>query len=208
MTITDYDFNDGGVISNNVVEKYKGMSKKQINSELDKDKSPMVNVFMNLAHDFNKSSGIRSSNAFRGREVIFVGKRKFDRRGAVGAHHYTTMKHAETFTEVYDYLKAQGYTIFAVDNTPQFNPKPIRDVKFPTKSAFVYGEESLGLPDDVIRMCKDDGGLIYIRQHGSVRSLNVAQAASIVMHEYNEYRHAKDTRGIVKKVLNKVRGNN
>lgn len=185
MSLTEYEFadsiKDGG--TRNTVDAYKDKMTNEIRDALDDQRSGMVNICMNLSSDFNKASIIRASNAFLGKQVWIVGNRKFDRRGTVGTHHYEHVMHADDYQELFEKLIADGYTIFPVDNRPEFDPKVINEVKFPEKSAFLYGEEMLGLSDDVIKAC--NGQMIYIRQRGSVRSLNVAQAAAVTMSFYD-----------------------
>lgn len=180
MEIINYD--DTGNKPNNIGDDFYNMTTEQIRAELATGRSPMVNICMNLTSDFNKSSVIRANNAFLGREVIIVGKRRFDRRGTVGAHHYETVKHSETLEPVIKALHDEGYTVFAVDNTAEFSPKAVYDVELPAKTAFLYGEEQAGLSRESIELCDD---MVYIPQYGSVRSLNVAQAAAAMMSEYN-----------------------
>ena len=167
----------------NTTDYYKRWETEAIRADLDKNRVPMVNICMNLTGEFNKSSVIRASNAFLGQEVWLVGKRKFDRRGTVGTHHYEHIKHAESFEPLFEALIADGYTIFPVDNIDSYDPKAIFEVDLPAKSAFVYGEEMLGLSEELINAC--NGTMIYIPQYGSVRSINVAQAAAVTMYEYS-----------------------
>lgn len=169
-------------LSKNAVDKFQNMEAHQIREAIANGRSELVNVCMNLTSDFNKSSIVRSSNAFLCRETIFVGGKNYDRRGTVGTHHFEVIKHADTLEETVEYLHAEGYTVWAVDNLPDHNPQSIYDVELPLKSAFVYGEEQRGLSEDEIALCD---GMLYIPQRGVVRSLNVAQAAAVMMAEYH-----------------------
>jgi tRNA G18 (ribose-2'-O)-methylase SpoU len=187
MTIEEIHYNDAGNTPHNIDDKFFNMTTEQIKNALKVGRSPMVNICMNLTSDFNKSSVIRSNNAFLGREVIIVGKKRFDRRGTVGAHHYETVKHSLELAPVAEALKSEGYTIYAVDNTPEFHPQSIYDSEISEKAAFVYGEEQRGLSADEVALCDES---IYIPQYGSVRSINVAQAAAVTMSEYNR-RHKR-----------------
>lgn len=185
MTLTDITFNgvEPDMANRNTTDEYKDKMTAEIRATLNENRSQMVNICMNLTNDFNKASVVRASNAFLGKEVWLVGKRKFNRVGTVGTHHYEHMKHADDYKELFDMLIADGYTIFPVDNRPEYGPKVINEVQFPAKTAFLYGEEMMGLPDEVINAC--NGDMIYIRQRGSVRSLNVAQAAAVTMCFYD-----------------------
>lgn len=168
--------------NNNVIDIYKKWTAEEVRADLQSKRNEMVTVLQNITHDFNKSSVIRSNNAFLGKEVYIVGRKRYDKRGGVGQHHYESVFHADNFIEVFDKLKNNGYTIIAVDNIPEYNPKSYIDLVFPPKTAFVFGEENSGLDKEVIDMCDD---MVYVRQYGSVRSLNVACAASVLMAEYS-----------------------
>lgn len=180
--IQKIEYRDVGTDNKNTLDEYKAMAVSEIRDVLDQDRVPMINVCMNLTSDFNKASVVRANNAFLGSAVYFVGAKKYDRRGTVGTHHYEHVYHAETADELITDLRERGYTLYAVDNTPEFNPSVIYDVELPEKTAFFYGEEMLGLSAEVVQRCD---AAIYIPQYGSVRSINVAQAASICMSEYS-----------------------
>lgn len=165
----------------NVIDSLKGLSAAEVKSELSARRSNLINVCMNHTDDFNKSSVIRASNAFLCKEIILVGKKKFDRRGSLGLHHLETVKHVQTLEECVAELHEAGYTVFAVDNTPEINPTAVYDVDLPELSAFVYGEEQAGLSAESVALCD---AAIFLPQYGSVRSLNVAQAAAVMMSEY------------------------
>lgn len=182
----------------NVVDEFKGMSTEIIRMSMQARRVPAVNVAMNLTHDFNKASVLRSHEAFAFKEFVLINKvneqdpensagvKKFNKRGTVGAHLYANIRHETNWEKLFAEYKNEGYTIFAVDNIEGYKPKPIYSVSFPVKSVFVYGEEGLGLSDAVIEFCDE---MIYIPQYGIPRSLNIAQAASIVMYDYCRQNH-------------------
>lgn len=167
---------------NNVIDIYKKWAADEIRADLQTNRLPLVNICLNLDHGFNVGSIIRASNCFLAKETYVVGRRRFDRRGAVGATHFENVYHADTIDEVFDVLYPLGYTIFAVDNVMEYNPENIFDADIPMKSAFIYGNEGDGIPKDVLDKADK---MVYIRQDGSIRSLNVAQAAACVMFEYS-----------------------
>ena len=169
--------------SQNVIDKYKGWTAEAIKADLDTLRGQMVNVFQNLANDFNKATALRTHNAMGGKLVIFTGKRKVDRRGMVGQHHYTHAAYIEDTVAAVKVLIEDGYTVYPVDNSPWMNPRPIQEMQFPEKSAFVYGEEGLGLSQEVVQAC--NGNAIFLVMAGSVRSLNVASCAAMVMFHYS-----------------------
>lgn len=166
----------------NVIDKYKQWVDAEVEADLQKNRTEMVSIFLNLDHNINIASAIRANNAFLGKEVYIVGRKKWDRRGAVGSHRYEHVYHADDFDEVLDYLHFLGYIVFAIDNIEKYHPENIFQAEIPKKSAFLFGNEGSGIPEDVISKCDKT---LYIQQFGSVRSLNVSQAAACIMMEYS-----------------------
>ncbi|MBZ5941584.1 TrmH family RNA methyltransferase [Weissella cibaria] len=179
----------------NVTDFYKGKSDDEIRADLDQRRGEMISIMQNLSHDFNKASAVRNSNAFGMRKIIFLnpenpaipdapeGIKKWDRRGSLGTQNYEHIEHRRVtdYQAVFDQLHADGYTIYAVDNTPGYQPQSLYNVTFPAKSAFLFGEERLGLADDLIAAAD---AMIYIPQYGSVRSINVSVAHGIIAAFY------------------------
>ncbi len=179
----------------NVTDFYKGKSDDEIRADLYQRRGEMISIMQNLSHDFNKASAVRNSNAFGMRKLIFLnpenpaipdapeGIKKWDRRGSLGTQNYEHIEHRRVtdYQAVFDQLHADGYTIYAVDNTPGYQPQSLYNVTFPAKSAFLFGEERLGLADDLIAAAD---AMIYIPQYGSVRSINVSVAHGIIAAFY------------------------
>lgn len=166
----------------NVQDEFMNLTAEQVRDATEAGRSPMVTVCMNLTSDFNKASIIRAHSAFLGSEIFMVGKRKFDRRGSVGAHHYNHIYQSLDLKSVITELHDDGYTVVAVDNNSDFECTPVYDAELPEKTAFVYGEESNGLSHEELELCDV---ISFIPQWGAApRSLNVASAASIMMSEY------------------------
>lgn len=184
MAITQYSFgqNLAAAKSNNVIDIYKEWTAAEVRADLQKNRTDLVTVMMNLTHDFNKASAIRSNNAFLGKEVYIVGRKKYNTCGDVGTRHYETVYHANSLEEVIDKLHKDGYTVYAVDNQMEYNPVNLWDENFPRKSAFVFGEEQRGLSQEGIELCDK---MVYVAMYGSVRSLNVASCATVIMAEYS-----------------------
>lgn len=169
--------------SRNLIDYFKHSSEAEIRADLDSRRTPLVNICMNLTNDFNKAAVVRANNAFLGRKVYMVGRRKYDIRGTVGTRHYEHVEHSEELAPVIESLIAEGYTVCAVDNIESYGPVNLFDVELPEKVAFVYGEEGLGLSAESIALC--NGPMIAVQMYGSVRSLNVGQCAAVLMAEYS-----------------------
>lgn len=177
----------------NVSDEFKGMETSIIRMAMDKRRVPAVNVAMNLTHDFNKASVLRAHEAHAFKEFVLINKvneqdpknpsgvKKFNKKGTVGTHLYANIRHTTDWVSLFNAYREEGYKIFAVDNVESYNPKPIDEAVMPEKTVFVYGEENMGLSNELIQACDE---MIYIPQFGTPRSLNIAQAASICMYEY------------------------
>ncbi|CAM4246181.1 TrmH family RNA methyltransferase [Weissella hellenica] len=179
----------------NVTDFYKGKTDDEIRTALDMQRGEMVSIMQNLSHDFNKASAVRNSNAFGMRKLIFLnpenpaipdakeGIKKWDRRGSLGTQNYEHIEHHRIidYPAIFKQLHQEGYTIYAIDNTPGYDPQSLYDVQFPAKSAFLFGEEKLGLADDLIAAADE---MVYIPQYGSVRSINVGVAHGVIAAFY------------------------
>lgn len=163
----------------NIADRYKWWDQVDIVKDLDSTRSELVNVFVNLAHDMNLGTGVRNSNWFNTQPVNIAGRRKWDRRGAVGTHVYSGIQHHTTVEEAISALRADGYRIVAAEIDEKAVPLP--SYEWDSRSAIIYGEEGLGLSQEALDMCDD---IVYIPGRGSVRSLNVATTSGIFMYDY------------------------
>lgn len=164
----------------NVHDIYKTLTVEEINHALNPTRSKLINVFVNSGNDFNLSSGIRNANWFNIQEVIILGKRKWDRRGAVGAHNYIPLTYTPTIEECITYLKTQNYTLVAAEITATATPLPSYEWN-PTTAIF-YGEEQAGLSPELLEHMDD---VVYIPGRGSVRSINVSTTSGIFTYDYS-----------------------
>ncbi|SCC15546.1 TrmH family RNA methyltransferase [Weissella bombi] len=179
----------------NLGADFKGMTNSEIMQALDQRRGDMITVLQNLSHDFNKATAVRNHNAFSGREIVFLnpdnpmdkeneeGAKKWNKKGAVGAQHYEHISHHRIldYQTLFNKWHDEGYVIYAVDNTPGYELHNVFDVAFPKKSVFLFGEEQIGLANELIEAADE---MIYIPQTGSVRSLNVSVAHGIIAALY------------------------
>lgn len=160
----------------NVVDMYKYWTVDAIKADLRTKCNNFSVLITNEFHDFNIGSVIRNANAFCAKEVIVYGRKKFDRRGTVGSHLYTDLKHVK-FT---DELDLEGKILIGVDNLE--GALPIETFEWPKEHVVLaFGQEGTGLTDDLIDLCQH---MVYIKQYGSIRSLNVGCASAIAMYDY------------------------
>lgn len=165
----------------NVIDRYKYYSNLEIKEDLNKKRHNFGVLCSNLGYDFNISGVIRSANAFLAREIIIYGPKKYDRRGAVGTNHYENFRYVK-YTEQLDAILREYDIIIGLENGVP-NSSDLRDYEWNInkKTLICVGQEDAGLPQDIIKRCHD---ILTIQQFGSVRSLNVASAASICFYEY------------------------
>jgi tRNA G18 (ribose-2'-O)-methylase SpoU len=160
----------------NVVDFYRYWSEEAIKADLREKHHDFSVLLTNRHRDFNIGTVIRNANAFCAKEVIIYGSKQYDRRGTVGAHLYTSLKHVR-FT---DELDLSGATLIGIDNVP--GSEPIEEFQWPSGHVVMaFGEEGGGLSEELISRCQN---MLYIKQYGSVRSLNVGVASGIAMYDY------------------------
>lgn len=169
----------------NILNKYKYWETEAVKADLDTKRQNFSVLCTNIQGDFNIGSIIRNANAFLAKEVIIYGKKKWDRRGAVGTHNYTNFNHVREADDL-PALFSQYDRIIGVDNVD--NAVPIESYKWDANNNILicFGEENSGLTEEVVSLCDD---VVYIQQYGSVRSLNVGCASGIVMYDYMRKLH-------------------
>ena len=162
----------------NLVDEYKGMPNEQVFAALDKKRIPLEVAIENVEHDFNIGTIVRSANSFNVKRVHIVGKKKYNRRGAMCTDKYLEIIHHHT-TE--DFLSTQkGRELVAMENnTPR--AVPLHNKKFIQNTTLIFGSENNGITSELLEKAHD---VRYIESFGSTRSVNVGVAAGIAMYEY------------------------
>lgn len=165
----------------NVVDYMKYWKNDAIVAYLDKQRHNFSVLCMNIEHDINLAGIIRNANAFLAKEIILFGYKRYNRVGCVGAYKYCNFRHffENQLAELSEYLKDKH--LVAVDNVP--SAQPIDTFVWPKDKhvVMVMGQESAGIPQEILDLCDST---VYIRQYGTVRSLNVACASGIVMQDW------------------------
>jgi len=166
----------------NVIDRYKSWSTESIKRDLQRTANPFAVCMEHWQGDFNISTLIRNANAFNAKKVYYLGKKKYDRRGTVGTHHYVDLVFLDGgIPELVD-LKSV-YTIIAIDNNvPNTHKLGEFDWNMLEKPPLmVFGEEGVGLTDEILKIADYN---VEITQHGSVRSLNVGTSSGILMYSF------------------------
>ena len=171
----------------NVVDRYRYWSVDAIVADLDTRRHPFHVAVENWQHDLNIGSIVRSANAFLASSVRIVGHRRWNRRGAMVTDRYQHVEHHETVADLVAWAAAEELPIVAVDNLP--SAVQVQRAEIPAACVLLFGQEGPGLSADALAVASVR---VEIPQFGSTRSINVAAAAAIVMHEWVR-RHAAPT---------------
>lgn len=163
----------------NVVDAYRYWTMEAIVADLDARRHPFHVAIENWQHDLNIGSIVRTANAFVAAEVHIVGKRRWNRRGAMVTDRYQHVRHHESVEALAAWAADAGLPIVAVDTHPA--SRPVDAAPLPRACVLLFGQEGPGLTDAAIAAASDH---VHVRQLGSTRSLNAAAAAAIVMHEW------------------------
>lgn len=164
----------------NVIDHYKCWTDERIREDLAATAAPFHAVAENFAHDFNISTLVRNANAFNAADVTVVGKRRWDRRGAVGTHHYTKVSHEGDAQTYYESLAARNIPIIAVDNVPGSVELP-RFTWPEGDIAVIFGQEAIGVSNLALSYADV---CVAVPQRGSVRSMNVGACSAVIMYDY------------------------
>jgi tRNA G18 (ribose-2'-O)-methylase SpoU len=165
--------------SRNVVDKYRYWSMEAIVADLDTHRHSFHVAIENWQHDLNIGSIVRTANAFLANTVHIVGRRRWNRRGAMVTDRYQHVLHHPTIEDLLAYAREHQVTIVAVDNVE--TSQPIESTPLPDNCIILFGQEGPGLSPEAIAAADQ---VIEITQFGSTRSLNASAAAAIVMHAW------------------------
>ncbi len=163
----------------NVVDRYRYWRVEAIVEDLDRRRHPFSVAIENWQHDLNIGSIVRTANAFLADTVHIVGRRRWNRRGAMVTDRYQHVVHHDDVAGLLAWAAARDLPVIAVDNVP--GAVPVESFAIPERCVLLFGQEGPGLTEEAIAGA--DAG-VRIAQYGSTRSVNASAAAAIVMHEW------------------------
>lgn len=161
----------------NVIDRYRYWRLDAVVADLDTRRHEFAVAIENWRHDLNIGTVVRTANAFLAREVIIVGRRRWNRRGAMVTDRYQHIRHVDSIAELVE--QAGDYTVVAVDNLP--GASPLETATLPRRSLLLFGQEGSGLSDEARAAAEM---VCSIAQYGSTRSINAGVAAGIAMHTW------------------------
>lgn len=175
----DHDAPDPAEDRRNVEDRYRGWSVADIAADLAGRSHPFHVAVENLVHDFNIGSIVRTANAFNARAVHVVGRRRWNRRGAMVTDRYLDVRHVADAAALHAWAREQGLPVVGVDNVD--GAVPVETVELPRECVLLFGAEGPGLSAEAVAGCDV---VVGISQFGSTRSINVGAAAAVVMHAW------------------------
>lgn len=163
----------------NVVDKYRYWTHEAIVADLDARRHGFHVAVENWQHDLNIGSVVRTANAFNAAAVHIVGKKRWNRRGAMVTDRYQHIYHHEDVGALVGWCGERGLGLIGVDNFP--DSVALETFDLPRECVFLFGQEGPGLTEAAHRACAT---VLSIEQYGSTRSMNAAAAAAIAMHAW------------------------
>ena len=163
----------------NVVDAYRYWTREAIVADIDSRRHPLHIAIENFGNDANIGAVVRTANAFAVDTVHIVGRRRWNRRGAMVTDRYQRLSHHDSTEELLAFAADAGLTVVAVDNIP--GAVPVETITLPRDCMLVFGQEGPGISE----AARAGAALtVSIAQFGSTRSINAAVAAGIAMHAW------------------------
>lgn len=164
----------------NLKDELKGLSNEEVVSRLANRRSSLEVAIFNVSHDFNAGTIVRNANNFNVSRVHIIGRRKYNRRGAMCTDKYLSVEYWSDASEFLTDQKVRGREVVAIENNvPGVLPLALK--KFKPETTLVFGSESDGISEELLSGCDD---IREIESFGSTRSVNVGVASGIAMYEW------------------------
>ncbi len=163
----------------NVVDRYRYWRQEAVIADLDQRRHDFHVAIENWQHDLNIGTVVRNANAFLAAEVHIVGRRRWNRRGAMVTDRYQHVRHHETIEGFVAWATGAGLSVVGIDNLP--GCRPLETATLPRRCVLLFGQEGPGLSEPARAACDQ---LFSIAQYGSTRSINAGVASGIAMHAW------------------------
>ncbi len=163
----------------NVVDRYRYWSVEAIVADLDTRRHPFHVAIENWQHDLNIGTVVRTANAFLAAEIHIIGRKRWNRRGAMVTDRYQHVRHHPEPSDLATWAAERDLPLVGIDNLP--GATPLEASPLPNACVLVFGQEGPGLSAEirpVLDQCRS------IAQFGSTRSINAGVAAGIAMHTW------------------------
>jgi tRNA G18 (ribose-2'-O)-methylase SpoU len=163
----------------NVVDAYRYWTRQAIVADIDGRRHGLHVAIENFGNDANIGAVVRTANAFAVDTVHIVGRRRWNRRGAMVTDRYQRLCHHDTTADLLAFAADAGLTVVAVDNVP--GAQRLEETGLPASCLLVFGQEGPGITAEA----RTGAAMtVSIAQFGSTRSINAGVAAGIAMHTW------------------------
>lgn len=166
--------------SRNVLDEFKNLPHDEIVAQLDERGVSLEIAIENTLRDFSMGTIVRSANAFGVRRVHVIGRKQWNKRGAMATDKYLEVAYYPDVESFRIAMKEQSKAVYALENN--VDSKNLMDISLPENLVFVFGQEGPGVSKALLSICDN---VLHIEQLGSTRSLNVGVAAGIAMYEWS-----------------------
>ena len=163
----------------NVADRYRYWKLEAIVEDLDGRRHPFHVAVENWEHDLNIGTVVRNANAFLAAGVHIVGRRRWNRRGAMVTDRYQHVAHHPTVEDLVEWADRRDLPLVGIDNLP--GSVPLEEAGLPERCVLVFGQEGPGLSEAVRAAAT---AICSIAQYGSTRSINAGVASGIAMHAW------------------------
>ena len=137
----------------NVVDRYRYWRVDAIVADLDPRRHPFHVAIENWRHDRNIGTVVRTANAFLADAVHIVGRRRWNRRGAMVTDAYQHLHHHATIAELVSWADSADLPIVAIDNLP--GAVALETTALPRRCVLLFGQEGPGLSAEARAACVD-----------------------------------------------------
>ncbi len=163
----------------NVIDRYRYWRMDAIVADLDEHRHPFHVAIENWQHDLNIGSIVRSANAFAADTVHIIGRKRWNKRGAMVTDRYQHVQNHPDVATFVAFARDAGLPIVAIDNVP--GSVIIETFRFPERCVLLFGQEGPGLSPEALAAAD---AVVEISQFGSTRSINASAAAAVAMHAW------------------------
>lgn len=165
--------------SRNVIDRYRYWKMEAIKADLDQTRHSFHVAIENWQHDMNIGSIVRSANAFGADTVHIVGRKRWNKRGAMVTDRYQHVQYHADIAEFAAWAANAGLHIIAIDNVP--GCVPMETYNWPANCVMLFGQEGPGLTPEAVAAA---AAVVEITQYGSTRSINASAAAAVAMFSW------------------------
>jgi len=163
----------------NVIDRYRYWAVQAIRDDLDGRRFSVHLAVENWEHDFNIGTVVRNANAFGAAGVHIVGRRRWNRRGAMMTDRYQHVYYHSSIQDLLQWAAVEQLEVVGIDNLD--GSVPLETVGLPKACVLIFGQEGPGLSEAAKAACSQ---VCSIRMFGSTRSINAGVASGIALHTW------------------------